>query len=376
MIPNEYLIYDKRSIKDFKNITFSNFKINEVLSIFEKKLKECKLEESIHWAIELLISGYISKFWDKIFNVFLKYININNPNSPILIYNYYCKYITLLKNNDFLSLRNNQECRNLVAGVTFVIATSLKTKAIGFVKIKNDDLNLNILQTKFISNDSNLINNKIKYGDPEETKIILNEFNFCLINKKYEMCVYWLSWILNWEKINTKKNKNYICGYREISNVDSKYYTDLVWLIWEIIIKETSKLNNEDFNINILSLFKLYKYDFKPSKKQKNSYYILFAIRYFTENYTFSKKINNYNFLVQVCSNINFIFFDKTKYSVNDTKKNEKIMYLGKKKELLEKQQQQEKKHNIKKLKDIAEEKMRIKINTVEQIDKLMMKNL
>ena len=140
---------------------------------------------------------------------------------------------------------------------------ALELKSIGYVKIKENDYNLNLLQSRFISTNKDLINDKLKYGDPEETKIILNEFNYCLIKKKYELCVYWLSWILNWEKINTKKNKNYICGYREISNVEPKYYTDLVWLIWEILIKETSKLNNENLNTSI---------NLWVSKKQDEAY--------------------------------------------------------------------------------------------------------
>ena len=187
---------------------------------------------------------------------------------------------------------------------------------------------------------------------PKKTTIILNEFNFCIINKKYEMAVYWLSWIFHWEKVNIKKTKNYICGYREISNVDKKYHTDLVWFVWEIIIKETSKLNNDDLNLNILSLFKLYKYDFKPSKKTKNSCYFLFAIKYFTDNYIFNKKINNYDLLIQVCSNINFIFFDKIKYSVNDNKIKEKI---------IEKTKYIETKQNIKNKNIIKEKNMILK---------------
>ena len=116
VIPSEYLINDKRTLKDFSKNTFCNYKLNEVLSIFEKKLKECKIEEACNWGIELLISGHIHKFWDKIFNIFLKHININNPSLPNILYNRYSKFILLLKkhDNNTLLIRNNQECRNLI----------------------------------------------------------------------------------------------------------------------------------------------------------------------------------------------------------------------------------------------------------------------
>ena len=35
------------------------------------------------------------------------------------------------------------------------------------------------------------IQDKIKYGDPPEMKIIMNEFNYSLNIKNYEMCNYW-----------------------------------------------------------------------------------------------------------------------------------------------------------------------------------------
>ena len=147
----------------------------------------------------------------------------------------------------------------------------------------------------------------------------------------------------------------------------------MVWLIWEIIIKETSKLNNENINLSILSLFKLYKYDFKPGKKAKNNYYILYAIKYFTDSYIFNQKINNYHLLVQVCSNINFVFFDKNKYAINNNKQIEKKMYINQKNNIQNNLENDAKKIEIKKLKQKAEDKMKLKISRVEEIDKIMM---
>ena len=51
------------------------------------------------------------------------------------------------------------------------------------------------------------IKDKLKFGDPNEMKIIMNEFNFNLNTKNYELCNYWLSWALEFEKRNTKKIK-------------------------------------------------------------------------------------------------------------------------------------------------------------------------
>jgi hypothetical protein len=199
------------------------------------------------------------------------------------LYSRYSKYINLISNNSSIELRNNQSYRNMIAECCFIICNSLKTKTLTFIKIKESDFNMSFLESKMIANNPNIVSDKVKFGDPNETKIILNEFNYCLIHKKYELCVYWLSWILEWEKKNTKKDKMYMCGLREIHNVDKKYHHDIIWFIWEIILKEGMKLNNDFLNTAIQSLYKLFKFNFKPGQKSKKSYYLLYAIKFFTE---------------------------------------------------------------------------------------------
>ena len=62
--------------------------------------------------------------------------------------------------------------------------------------------------------------------------------------RNYEICIYWLSWIFEWEKINIKKNKVFKCGFRSVNDVDQKYYTDLVWFIWEIVLYTSKDVHN------------------------------------------------------------------------------------------------------------------------------------
>ena len=86
--------------------------------------------------------------------------------------------------------------------------------------------------------------------------------------------------------------------------------------------------------------------------------------------------------LVQVCANINFLFFDKNKYSINNNisiekhnyKKNIKIIKNDISKQET-KLKNKEYKRKITELKKITDKKMKLKINTVEQIDSLILKN-
>ena len=76
------------------------------------------------------------------------------------------------------------------------------------------------------------------------------------------------------------KSKELLCGVRKVEGVEEKYFTNIVWLVWEIILKEAPLLNNDNALEQISALFKLYKFDFKPTKRAKRVYFILFAIKY------------------------------------------------------------------------------------------------
>ena len=172
----------------------------------------------------------------------------------------------------------------------------------------------------------------------------------------------------------------YVCGYREIHNIDNKYYNDLVWFIWEILLKEGSKINNDFLNKQIQSLYKLYKYDFKQGSKSKKNFYFLVAVKYFTDNYHINENINNYHLLVQSTLNINKLFFEKNKLSKNNAiskqikKFNKNVSQLNKELEIKDQKLNDNlKKNKLLELQKIADTKMKLKINTVEEIDSLIL---
>ena len=385
MIPDEYNINDTRSIQDFSKQSFSGFAIKDVVSILNKSLIACKIEESVNWAVELLLSGQSERLWEKIFSISLKNININNPKLPIFLFKRYSKFVSLklkysgsAKSSNiagYLSLRNSQAVRNMMCEVCVIICNSTKLKALSIPKIKESDFDVSYLKTRLVATDANIIGNKLKYGDPDEIKIPLNEFNFCIKTRKWELAIYWLAWIFEWERRNTKRDKHYICGVRKIDGIEDKYFTDIVWIIWEILIKEAPGLKNDDASSQIYALFKLYKFDFKPTKKSKRIFFILYAIKYFTEMYNFKNDIipNHYQ-LIQACGNINLIFYDKKKYEVNKHKQNlEQISYNKIKSKALTEKEKKDEKAKLKRLKEAAEIKIKNKISRVEMIDSLIL---
>lgn len=380
MIPQEYIITDTRTTKDFDKKSFSGYAIKDVIKIFDKSLMNCKIENSVNWALELLCSGHIEKIWEKIIAISIKNININNPKLPNFLYKRYSKYMNIRVHNintgsNDISLRNNQTIRNLVTELCIIVCNSTKLKPINICKITTQDFNTNYISTKLCATSPSICNDKFKYGDPVELKIPINEFNYCLQTRKWELSIYWLSWVFEWEKRNTKKDKYYICGYRNIDGIDKKYHTDIVWLIWEIILKETNTLKCENTSLHIFSLFKLYKYDFKSNKKTKRVFFILYAIKYFTEIYNFKNDIiPNYHLLIQACISVNKMFLDKMPMCINDKKRYlEKQLHHSQLSSIKTKEQKKMTRDEMKRLKEIADKKIKYKITRVEQIDTLML---
>ena len=159
----------------------------------------------------------------------------------------------------------------------------------------------------------------------------------------------------------------------------------MIWLFGAMLTRSTVRLHQwirivSSLNLNIQSLYKLYKFDFKPSKKGKKSFIFLFAIKYFTDNYHVNKQIHNYHILVQSCLNINNIFYEKTKIAENNNIDTDIYKYknnvINIKKELkqdkIKKERQIEKKKLVE-LKKIAETKMKLKISKVEEIDSIIL---
>jgi len=373
-LPLIYQINDSRLEKLFQKKTFSNFLKTDVNKAIQKTIIDGKIEESCNWGVEMVISGYTHQLYEKLIILAIKVININNPRLPHLLYRRYEYFYNILNkkyNNHILLLRNDQQIRNHITELICVLCKSNKGKSLGLKKINQSDFNVEVLKSKLEAKSNNYINNLYRPGDPNEFKIITNEFYYHLIEKNYDKCVYWLSWINEWEKRMIKKEGYYKCGYRELKNIDVKLYTDYIWFFWEILLKQSMKLNNDVFNNQIQSLYKLFKLDYKPSRKSKRMCMLLNAIKYFTEYYNINNPIIlEYHWIVQACGNINYMYNEKKQNEILDkSDMQHKLNQLNKLSTDKITQKSDEKKHKIKLSEDSTN-----KLNLLSKIDSMRFK--
>ena len=289
-------IIDSRKLNDFKKQTFGGYNISKASSALDKAILEEKIEPALHWALQLFLSGLVNSLWSKLMGIASKNINIYNPKLPEFLYHKNQQWQSIVDNTKFtkdnvLLLRNHPIVRLLLAEIVTILVLSKKRKLNPLPKINKTDFIIDNFKSKLEAKDNNLINNIIMDGDPSELSIAINEFSFHLHNKNINKALYWLNWILDWEKINSKKYGKYECASRPNEGIDSKYFKDVVWLIWQAIhkisqLRNTSNMNmgmNHEWNKQIQYLWKLYTNKFTPSTRGKKQNYIIWSMLYITE---------------------------------------------------------------------------------------------
>ncbi len=315
LVPEKYLIEDTRSYLEFRVKTISGYKVTEVQSIFKKSLTENKLEEACHWGIELLCSGFIHKIYNCLFNIFTKNIYTNNPlfaEKLLIRFEFFINIKNLLSMNAkkinekevLLKMRNIQAIRNHIIELIVIVVNSNKGKSLNLPPIKTVSVT-----DKMSARDETEIASYTKYGDSKELQLAGNEFINAVKGNDSARAFFWLSWISTIEKLTIKQTgQDYRQGFRKIANVEDKYHYDYIWLFWEIILTQAKNRDTQVKN-QLVSLYRLYIFEYQPNKKAKKMPLLLCSIKYLTEIYSVNTPvINTESALVQACGRVNLLF--------------------------------------------------------------------
>ena len=272
-IPKEFLITDLKK-NDFKKKTFNGYKKSELFSELEKNILSGNIEKSILWLTELHCSGYLENISNKLLSIYFKHINKANLNIITILVHFNTKIKNKIKNNDQLSLRNDQFIRNNIHDLLCILTFSPKYKLPKLPNIKSEFFNMENNKNRLLSKNLDNINQFIKNADDKNIIIplaeILENIKNKGISKSLENCLFWLNWILIYEK--NFHNGYILCTTRPQENINSKYLNDFSWILWDIFLKY-------GINTNYLKdLFILYKQDFKKSKRKQKIDIIVLAL--------------------------------------------------------------------------------------------------
>jgi hypothetical protein len=329
---SQYTIIDSRLLNDFKIKTFSGFKKNDVFNILFKSIDANKVENACNWIAECIVSGYTLTIFDKLISYACRVVHINNPKLPFfllnktqILHNQLQKLNT--KNKDVvIILRNSQMIRNMFFDIITTLCASSKTKKYDKLpKITEQDFDFNILRSRFCANMNMLSDNIIHFNDPEELRIIMNEFSFNLKNPLvgYDKCCYWVLWLIKWEELHKKKKNSWQVDARDVPLKDN-LKRDVLWVIWECIFEEIKlrKQNNindiNNYEKQIYSLYNLCLHKYSTGKRNSRLPIVFLAIGYLTlkVNINISVRNNIHTFIQSQC-NVNKMFLSKKIYEEN-----------------------------------------------------------
>lgn len=310
---NENDINDKRLQKEFSGITFSQFKKSDVKRQLINAILYNKLEEACYWSAEYICSGHFIDLWEIILLLIGKHIHIGNPKISIYL-NLRLDFFRDMLNNGYIDneikMRNNQKIRDMFAEIMCVLCLSRKKNSFDVPKIPLEEYNILRISYKLEADSLEYGKQNVHNDDPKELFIAINELAYNLDStvKNMTKSIYWVEWILGFESLSKKENKILFHGKRREYNVAKQYQKDIVWIVWDLILKTAKEKSKGMYKI-ISSINSLFCLKYSTGSKRKRKYLIFYSIALLTEYVDNSVKIiNNPELVEQIKKKINVIY--------------------------------------------------------------------
>jgi hypothetical protein len=317
-------INDCRQLHHFSSITFSNFKKTDVKKELLKNLINSKIEQSCYWCAELICAGHYIEIWEILLGFYSKYIHLGNVKISVYLEMRINNFKDIITNNidNELQLRNIFSIRKIFCEIICILCISKRKHSFNNIKIGEEDFVLLHLNEKYKAPDISFANNIILEDDPPEVFAVTNEFSYSISNKcknSITAC-YWFEWLVEYEhkcKLNHNKLK---CEKRIKIPVDNKYQSDIIWIIWDAILYESSLTNNILIQKVINALLTIFTLKYSSSCSKKRKYVIYFAISVLCENISNDDIINNSEkeFIQNIIDKINLIYLQIKENEQND----------------------------------------------------------
>ena len=244
---------------------------------------------------ELICACHYTDLWEIILLFFSKFIHLGNLNIAIYLEMRINDFKAILANgysDNELRLRNNDKIRKLFCEIMCILCDAKRRHSFDNVKIKVDDMNMLTIKDKFKAPTASYGEEVLMVEDPKELFPFVNELAYRVTetgNNQMTAC-YWIEWIFEYESRCKALKEKIFCERRNFAKVDPKCQKDIVWIIWDIFLKESEKRPKHIQKImnSLLCLFCL-KYTTGCHKKRKNIMYL--AISILCEKFTLEKEI-------------------------------------------------------------------------------------
>ena len=334
--PPQMEINDKRAIAEFRGLSFSNFQKSKVKVELLTCLVNNKIEPACYWVAELICAGHFLDVWDTIILFCSKYIHLGNPKLPIYIAMRFTNFKDIMSNGyvgNELTMRNNVKVRQLFSEVICVLCQSRKKHSLETVKIQRDDeFDMTHMASKLKAPSIEYAKDVFRSDDPKELYIAMNEFAYHISpqSKNSVTACYWLEWILEFETLCKHNKEGCIAETRTFAPVLDKFKKDTIWIIWELIMQEAKRSNNNKSKSNnynnkkhpltekvINALLELFSIKYTSGVKKKRRFILYFAINVLVENVDYNIDIiSNKQHIDAIMQKIGLVYKDVKKNEI------------------------------------------------------------
>jgi hypothetical protein len=281
-------INDVRGMNDFSGITFSKYSRSAVKKELTENILKGRIEPACNWSAELICSGHFADLWEVILFIIGKYIHIGNPKISIYVESRYNVFRNIMTQGFFaneIDVRNNDNIRKLFAEIISILTLTDKNNSFEPIKIDRqeefDSLNM---YDKIKAPHARFAEPIFRKEDPRELYVAINEFAYSISKDSPNLmsACYWIEWIIEFDVICKKRNMKCVCERRPEASVDSKFQKDIIWLVWDTMIR-----NTEDRGVvvqkTMKSLMNLFCIKYTSSSNKKRRYILYFAANLLTE---------------------------------------------------------------------------------------------
>lgn len=290
VVSQNSIINDVRRGVDFKSYSFSKFKKTVVCDKLIENMQKKKIEPACYWGAELICAGHFSDLWEIILQYAGKYIHLGNPKIVKYLEMRYNAFRNILNQGLFVNeidMRNNSSVRKLFAEIIIVLSLSNRKHSFEHIRInRTEEFEIETMKDRLIAPSTDYVENIFVNGDPTEIYIPLNEFLYNISLEKHNMlnACYWIEWIIEFDILCRKRKEPIYCKRRkEAENVHSKFQFDVIWLIWNAIVYQSTLNENKFIESLISSLVVLFSIKYTTASCKKHRYLIYFAIALLTE---------------------------------------------------------------------------------------------
>jgi len=280
-------INDYREPNAFKGVSFSNFKKTDVRKELLNSLAQSKIEPACYWSAELICAGHYGELWEIILSFYSRCIHVGNPKMPSYLELRLSQFKELIRNgysNRMLALRNNSKVRRLFCEIMCVLCESNKKHSFGDIRIKKDEFDLTNMTDRFKAPNIGFAEAVFQKGDPKSLFIAVNELAYNISGdvKNGVGACYWIEWILEFEQVCRVRKEKCICEKRTAIPVDSCRQSDIVWIIWDVLIIRSQQ--NKIIHKIVMSLLTLFTLQYTAACARRRKHILFCIVELLTNN--------------------------------------------------------------------------------------------